>query len=523
MDYSLNHNISNTLPSGIFARERKEGDNVYRKAANISKMISESKGSLKGEAIIEAIKTVSLNPKEMVQVLTLVSADTSLEEKQVKLLKDVKNSISLTSKSVNKKVGKSPREISLEEGELPKIDEGFKKALIGYLKGVSSARELNINKNNYKEALVQIKIFDLEMDRVPHSRNTLGFQLSTYELRTRCLVASEGKMPSFEAYTKSINNKYFKNPFSMASREYASHEENYVTERVALHSQVVMKYSSDMIGLSNRFNNKEPTIYALSGNTAVGKSYMAKSDAEFVKGIDEDGEATGALNPDSVKALLRKEVDGVTNQQIHIEGFALNNKLKKEIYNKALQTSMVIDERLGTVTEINNIIEVAKKSGKKLVIKDIDAPLAVSTLRVLGRDVKTDPCVPFGPIAGGYKAIRRDRAEVMKTIIDSSQVKSYELYVTNESGKSGLAAKKKIDRDGNGSLEVVDMQLLDYALSGEKKADEDIQALKDSKVSKEIFEEYNGLVKNTPLTSYNGRSIDDALMAHSLVLPVWED
>jgi len=517
---------STVLPSDIFLKKpsRADGTNLYQKAQELSGRIRTERMG-KGE-VRQALTEMHLDPHEKVQVLGLVQAEYYYEfTPQFKMLAELKDELTVSHAPAKPvETGPSPKEVSLREGKLPAIDHKFKQNLISYLKNEGPASALNITPETHKEALQQIKIFDLELDRMsPQERDKLKLKLSTYELRTRCLVASQGQMPSFEAYTKSIDRKYFDSPFSSTSREYASKQENYVPERVAIHAQLTMRYLSDMTGLSRRFNNDEPTMYALSGNTAVGKSFMAKNDEDFMRGVDESGEATGALNPDTVKAMLRKDVDGVTNQQIHIEGFALNRKLADEMHNKALQTSMVIDERLGTVSATKDLIGLARSSGKQLVIKDIDAPLKVSAMRVLGRDVKTDPCVPFGPIAGGYKNIRKERAEVIQMMVQSPEVKSYELYVMDESGRSGLAARKvPATATEDARLEIVDQDLYDYALSGEKKAEKDIQALKQAPVDETLYGPYvDKGVKVEPLQRYKGCSMEQALMQHSLVLPQW--
>jgi hypothetical protein len=512
------------LPSQIFAKavlKEVEGKTIYIHSQELEKLIREGGGK---DEILQYLNDYNILDHQKAQVLALTKREFRDTDKAF-------NTLGLLLDTYQKFLPKmaefgalpGPKEVSLAEGELPSLEPEFREVLVKYLKGEGLASDLGISPSTYKEVLKKIKIFDLELDRSPELRKSLKLELSTNELRTRCLVASEGKMPSFEAYTKSIHPKYFENPFSTASREYASNEENYTPERTKAHAQIAMGFVADMIGLSDRFGSEQPTIYALSGNTAVGKSFMSKKDTDFAVGLDENGEARGALNPDTLKALLRRGVDGVTNQQIHIEGFALNRKLAEELKSKALQTSMVIDERLGSVFEVRKLLDIAKKSGKNLVIKDIDAPLEVSALRVLGRDIRTDPCVPFGPIAGGYKAIRKDREDVIKLILESPEVLGYELYVMDESGRSALAAKKILGKDGKPSdLEILDIELFAYSLSGGARAEEDITRVKNAKVEEALFAKYKGKgVSSSPLEKYKGFTLEEALMLHSLELPKW--
>jgi hypothetical protein len=515
-----------SVPSSLFASRayRKEGKTLFEIGKGLENL---ARKGLSADDLVAYLDSSKVEDKDKAQVLALAKREFPVFDGSpfhtLDLLHNTYRNFYPGAAGKASDSSRSPREVSLAEGKLPDLDPEFRTNLIGYLQGVKPASTLGINADTYQGVLEGIKVFDLELDRDPSLRKTLNLKNSTYELRTRCLVASEGRMPTFEAYTKSAKREYFDNPFSVAAREYASHEENFVPERVALHAQVAMRFATDMIGLSKRFGNDEPTIYALSGNTAVGKSFTAKHDPDFIRGVDEKGEAKGALNPDTVKALLRRGVDGITNQQIHIEGFAINAKLAAELKSKALQTSMVLDERLGTVPAITDLVEMARKSGKKLVLKDIDAPLQVSALRVLGRDVKVDPCVPFGPIASGYLAICRDRAEVLQVVLKSPEIESYELFVMDESGRSGFAARKVPATETKPArLEILDEELYAYALGGEKRAEEEINSLRTAVLSDSLFKAFEGKgLSKKPLEHYEGMTVGDALLKHSLKLPKW--
>jgi hypothetical protein len=411
----------------------------------------------------------------------------------------------------------SPVKISVNEadleGDLPRVDPEHRKLITDYLLGKTTISTLNITKSNCKEFLRSIKIIDLDLDRFESSRKDFQKGRSTYELRTLCIMASEGTMPTYEAYTRSINPDYFKNPFSKEAMEYAAKEENYVPERVRLHARVTQNYVIQALQLSRRLSSSEPTIYALRGNTAAGKSSKAKLDKEFQKGLDEGGEATGSLNPDTIKFFLRKNIDGVTNQQIHAEGCGVWTQINGELLTKTKSTSYIIDERLAKAESLSKCTKSAEKQKGSVVLKDIDAPLMLSCLRVLSRDVRLDPCVPYGPIASGYAETRQYRGSIIEVVKNNPLIKQYDLYVTAEDGQSILTCQKR-----DGVFTILNEKLYQKATTYDKG---ETETVKTTKISKELIGEFKPFgLKTETLEGYIGLTIEQALLKHSLKTPV---
>ena len=413
----------------------------------------------------------------------------------------------------------SPKEISLKEGELPKVPQEHRAAITKYLRGEGSVIGIKklIADHSPSVILRSIKILDLETDRLsPIEKSSLNYVRSTYELRTLCIQASGGNMNSYEAYTKSIDPKYFINQFAPISREYAAHEYNYIPERIKDHARISTVYSVDMMALSKRLALPSRVFYCIGGNCGVGKSRCAKTDEAFSKGLVDD-EIVGALSLDTLKGKLRKGVDGITNQQVHAEGWVLAQKLSRELQNKAIKASIVVDERLGTLNAIKQIADVAESSGAKLRYKDIDGSLLVSCLRVIGRDIKTEPCMPYGPIASGQKILREERVKVIEMAIQNSAFESYQLFVADESGNQILAAEKK-----EGSFVVYNKALFDKSL--EPISEKEIQRLKTEVISEEFIKKVEELrgINTSILERYKGMTIEEALEAHSKELPLYE-
>jgi len=415
---------------------------------------------------------------------------------------------------------RSPREISLNESELPEVPSNVREWIEGYKSQkipLETVKEnLKLNPQNTREILNYIKIIDLETDRLSlQEKRERGIDRnqSTYPLRTYCLQASEGKMTTFEAYTKSINIKLYTNPFAPASREYASHEYNYIPERVKDHVRILAEYATDMMALSKRLTTSKRTFFCVGGNTAVGKSRCVKEDKAFASGL-VNGELLGALNPDTVKYKLRKDVSGVTNQQVHVEGVAVGQKLSLELQNRALKASIVIDERLGVPSVIQSLLDKAQQTKAVVRLKDIEGPLMLSCLRVLGRNVKTEPCVPFDPIAVGYKTLRENRNMVIELIRKSDTVEAYELFAVNEQNQTCLVASKT-----KGVFTIFDQSMYDRATS--KTEDGEIIKVKSILITPEFIEFAANLpgVNVGALQKYTGKTIATALEEHSQTLP----
>ena len=526
-DYSI-------VPSSIFGQDRqvaqkfREGldGRIQEIAIPLLKYIREEKPEL--DSLREySFKLVGSDIQgQEILYIALKSINTILEDpaqrKMVEALTDVLFDAlyNPTKTSIKTKLDQlSPKEVSLKEGVLPEINPKHRELIGKYLRGEKGVdhfvEKIGLNRDTAKEILTSIKVMDLEINRYSRAeKESLGYQ-STYPLRMLCLQESNGSMNSYEAFTYSIKPEYFGNPFSPVARDYASHEYNYVPERVAEHRRVAANYGIEMMQLSQRLDLPPRVFYCLGGNSGVGKSRCANTDLEFQKGL-VDGEIVGALNLDSLKGKLRKGIPKVTNQQIHVEGWAVAQKLAKELKTKAIKTSIVIDERLGTVDSVKDVIKLAEQTDAKVRYKDIDGSLLVSSLRVLGRDIKTEPCLPFQPIADGQTAIRSQRRAVVEMIKSSPSIESYQLFVANRAGEQVLVAEKK-----GGRFIVHDQELLDSSMNMPTKAE--IELLRDTKIDSEFLRQISLLpgVKVAEVKKYEGKTLGEALDLHSKEMPLY--
>jgi len=96
----------------------------------------------------------------------------------------------------------------------------------------------------------------------------------------------------------------------------------------------------------------------------------------------------------------------------------------------------LIDKRLATVGDVQAYAKMAKDTGRKFVLYDVDAPLETSLAGVLERvPGGADPLPPFDVVAGGFKAVRSNRKGVIEMFTADPSFGDYVLYGTTSSGQ----------------------------------------------------------------------------------------
>src|SRR5262249_31748402 len=122
---------------------------------------------------------------------------------------------------------------------------------------------------------------------------------------------------------------------------------------------------------------------------------------------------------------------------------------------------MLIDKRLLSVGDVRGYAEMAKTSGRKYVLFDVDAPLEDSLVGVLERTPGgADPLPPFDVVAKGFEGVRLNRDDVINLFSDPT-VGTYHLYGTRPDG-----TRVEAGRVSNGKLEILDEALFETAITG---------------------------------------------------------
>jgi Bacterial SH3 domain/Zeta toxin len=298
---------------------------------------------------------------------------------------------------------------------------------------------------------------------------------------------------------------------------------NWTPARQALHNELLSKAKLQSKAFAEAAKGEPPTIYAMRGNTAAGKSRAVKGN---IPELEAPVNATPnmphrAVNPDNFKADLYKAQPEVslTSTQVHSESSTLASMLQKELVNMKTSDgkmgSMLIDKRLASVADVQDYAALAKSTGRKLNVYDVDAPLEVSLAGVLERvPGGADPVPPFQIVADGFTAVRINRMAVVEFFENNPNLGKYELFGTKTNG-----AKVKIAEIVNGQRKVFDQQLFSEVTASPGDYSKIL-------AKKQITSEAIGnLVQNLPseraktvrsiLEPYIGKTWEQALNEHS--------
>lgn len=307
--------------------------------------------------------------------------------------------------------------------------------------------------------------------------------------------------------------------------KYIEDATNWKPERAALHDRLIEKAKEQALAFADAVQKGEPTLYAMRGNTAAGKTRAVGANV---------GELAGAMtatkdlphrsvNPDNFKADLIAATPGMTSTQVHSESSMLATRLERELL--AMKTSdgkelgsILIDKRLAGIGDVQMYAKMAKDSGRKFVLYDVDAPLEVSLAGVLERQPGgADPLPPFEIVAGGFTSVRNNRGAVIDFFSDGS-VGNYTLFGTRPSGQ-----RVEIANIVGGKLTVIDENLYKVARAN---GDEIAELLAKKRITSQSIDE---LVAELPsdrqakvgaiLRKYEGWTWKSALDAHSVEKP----
>ncbi|HEY0988180.1 MAG TPA: avirulence protein, partial [Kofleriaceae bacterium] len=97
---------------------------------------------------------------------------------------------------------------------------------------------------------------------------------------------------------------------------------------------------------------------------------------------------------------------------------------------------ILIDKRLAGIDDVQAYAKMAKDTGRKFVLYDVDAPLETSLAGVLERvPGGADPLPPFKVVADGFVSVRSNRQGVIDMFTGDPSFGDYVLYGTTSSGQ----------------------------------------------------------------------------------------
>ncbi|WP_230079259.1 hypothetical protein [Xanthomonas oryzae] len=178
--------------------------------------------------------------------------------------------------------------------------------------------------------------------------------------------------------------------------------------------------------------------------------------------------------------------------------------------------SIVVDKRLARAYEIDNYIKLAKETGRKVELCDIDAPLEDSLVGVFQRNPEgEDPRPPYPVVSSGFVAVRSNRMDVIDRFIADPSLGNYRLFGTAEDGNKVMVASVM-----SGELSVEDAELYEKITFPHSSV---TGYLADNIIDKELIDRLTSNIDDPEraantrafLEKYNGKSWSAALAAHS--------
>ena len=251
--------------------------------------------------------------------------------------------------------------------------------------------------------------------------------------------------------------------------QYKNDPSHWSAQRQALHEKLLAQAKADALAFADAAPKGEPTLYAMRGNTAAGKTRAVANNvpdlANTMKVTSNMGKR--AVNPDAFKQqLMTADGQNLTSSQVHAESSMLADRFQQEMLDTkgadGKPVSMLIDKRLATLGDVQGYAQLAKATGRKFVLYDVEAPLEASLAGVLERQPGgADPLPPFEVVANGFKAIHENRAGVVALFQSDATLGSYELFGTKPTGERVPVATVK-----NGGLTVSDAEMYQSAIAG---------------------------------------------------------
>lgn len=307
--------------------------------------------------------------------------------------------------------------------------------------------------------------------------------------------------------------------------KYLENPENWHPERRKLHERLLEKAGSSALTLAESLESDgcQPTLFALRGNTAAGKTRIATRKIPVLAAALEKTGGKGCVNPDEFKSSLAKSKSGAkifSSVQVHSEACSLADRFEDRLRSQKTRSgaiaSIVVDKRLARAHEIDSYIKIAKETGRKVELCDIDAPLESSLMGVLQRNPEgEDPRPPYPVVSSGFVAVRSNRMDVIDRFIADPSLGNYRLFGTAEDGKKVMVASV-ID----GELSVEDAGLYEKIMSPQSSVTAD---LADKIINKQLIDRLTNNISDperaanarAALEKHSGKSWSAALAAHS--------
>lgn len=410
--------------------------------------------------------------------------------------------------------------------------------IYNYLSGYVEMSDVPITEDNALDYLLEIKLFDIlaEMwnSHIHIDYEYFGgihfgyigfgefyFPRTTYELRKKILKLCPN-LKSYEALTISVK------PEKVRDEKDQTTPGAWVEESESLRQMCIADLLKSAQHLSDMMEQSplKGIVVGTRGISGAGKSTFLKRNILpliLPEGQREpqqiDALAQGILNPDTIKAALKKLQGDTLNMQVHAEGYNAFRQLFSEMADKG---GYILDQRQLTPHDIvTHLVEPAKNGGRSVWLFDFDISLTSCLSRILARPLHGDePCPEYEALIDGFLSVRRYRAQVAALAIRETTIARYELYATS---KQRLIAHKEsgelcpFSPGSAKSLCIHDPHLFDECLKEPTYQEierEVSQMIDDSFIAKAIAGGDIGPEQRESIEKWRGLTLKEAIQRH---------
>ena len=218
----------------------------------------------------------------------------------------------------------------------------------------------------------------------------------------------------------------------------------WLADRAALHVRLGARALADARQFADAVADRAPFLAAMRGNTAVGKTRAIEGSVPELASVMADVKGRHrASNPDNFKIDLIEADLGLLSQQVHVESSVLAKRHKQAVLAMKLPdgrpASLLVDQRLLTLKDVQEYAASAARSGRKFVLYDVDASLELSLVGVLLRQkVEDGPIPPYATIARGFQDAHNNRRGIQDWMSVPGRG-DYYLFTTKPDGSKELA------------------------------------------------------------------------------------
>ena len=255
-------------------------------------------------------------------------------------------------------------------------------------------------------------------------------------------------------------------------------------ERAEIQAYGIQRQFEDAVALSESMRRAErelgipPTIYALSGISAAGKTTACKKVGSFpgmiyeTKENGDRGDPIGTLATDNSKSYLW--MAGGSCDQIHAESSMMMRKVDAlwadYVSSVSGDCSEVRDKTFSELKDVEEIIKSAQETGRRISDLDIDVPFVVSAVGVMMRPKGShEPHPAFGYLMDNYISMKETRyRKLHESYPESGLDVEYSLmcydYESDPKERQRETARYVRKEDGTLHLQPINQELYDRAV-----------------------------------------------------------